>query len=148
MFQCYSLKSSHPRLLPQSPTVCSLHLCLFCCLAYRVIITIFLNSIYMSLLFKRNVGLRVRKKGNKTIRLTFWGDLLWPTHHAKCFHIYWVDQNVHSNFKSEWNFCPTQYLFFELTNHLDMANRWGNSGNSDRLYFWGLQNHCRWWLQP
>ena len=20
----------------------------------------------------------------------------------------------------------------------------GNSGNSDRLYFWGLQNHCRW----
>ena len=27
-------------------------------------------------------------------------------------------------------------------------NRWGNSGNSDRLYFGGLQNHCRWWLQP
>ena len=25
-----------------------------------------------------------------------------------------------------------------------MANRWGNSGNSVRLYFWGLQNHCRW----
>ena len=22
--------------------------------------------------------------------------------------------------------------------------RWGNSGNSDRLYFLGLQNHCRW----
>ena len=46
MFQRYSLKSSHPRLLPQSPKVCSLYLCLFCCLAYRVIITIFLNSIY------------------------------------------------------------------------------------------------------
>ena len=29
-----------------------------------------------------------------------------------------------------------------------MANRWRNSGNSDRLYFGGLQNHCRWWLQP
>ena len=25
-----------------------------------------------------------------------------------------------------------------------MANRRGNSGNSVRLYFWGLQNHCRW----
>ena len=25
-----------------------------------------------------------------------------------------------------------------------MANRWGNSGNSDRFYFGGLQNHCRW----
>ena len=24
----------------------------------------------------------------------------------------------------------------------------GNSGNSDRLSFLGLQNHCRWWLQP
>ena len=47
MFQCYSLKSSHPRLLPQSPKVCSLHLSLFRCLTYRVIITIFLNSIYM-----------------------------------------------------------------------------------------------------
>ena len=29
-----------------------------------------------------------------------------------------------------------------------MANRWGNNGNSDKLYFLGLQNHCRWWLQP
>ena len=26
-----------------------------------------------------------------------------------------------------------------------MTNRWGIAG---RLYFWGLQNHCRWWLQP
>ena len=24
-----------------------------------------------------------------------------------------------------------------------MANRWGKSRNSDRLYFLGLQNHCR-----
>ena len=23
-------------------------------------------------------------------------------------------------------------------------NRWGNSANSDRLYSFGLQNHCRW----
>ena len=29
-----------------------------------------------------------------------------------------------------------------------MGNRWVNSGNSVRLYFWGLQNHCKWWLQP
>ena len=25
-----------------------------------------------------------------------------------------------------------------------IANRWENSGNSVRLYFFGLQNHCRW----
>ena len=29
-----------------------------------------------------------------------------------------------------------------------MENRWGDSGSSVRLYFTGLQNHCRWWLQP
>ena len=38
MFQCYSLKSSHPHLLPQSPKVCSLYPCFFCCLPYRVIV--------------------------------------------------------------------------------------------------------------
>ena len=31
-----------------------------------------------------------------------------------------------------------------IWSHHFMANRWGNSGNSVRLYFWGLQNHCRW----
>ena len=47
MFQCHSPKSSHPLPLPQSPKDCSIHLCLFCCLAYRVVVTIFLNFIYM-----------------------------------------------------------------------------------------------------
>ena len=31
-----------------------------------------------------------------------------------------------------------------IRSHHFMGNRWGNSGNSVRLYFWGLQNHCRW----
>ena len=35
-----------------------------------------------------------------------------------------------------------------IWSHHFMANRWGNSGNSDRLNFLGLQNQCRWWLQP
>ena len=47
MFQCHSPISSHPCPLPQSPKDCSIHLCLSCCLAYRVIIIIFLNSIYI-----------------------------------------------------------------------------------------------------
>ena len=33
------------------------------------------------------------------------------------------------------------------SSHHFMGNRWGNSGNSDRLNFLGLQNYCRWWLQ-
>ena len=47
LFQCCSLRTSHPRLLPRSPKVCSVYLCLFFCFAYTVIINIFLNSIYM-----------------------------------------------------------------------------------------------------
>ena len=31
-----------------------------------------------------------------------------------------------------------------IRSHHFMGNRWGNSRNSVRLYFWGLQNHCRW----
>ena len=47
MLQCHSPKSSHPLPLPQSPKYGSIHLCLFFCLVYKVIVTIFLNSIYM-----------------------------------------------------------------------------------------------------
>ena len=31
-----------------------------------------------------------------------------------------------------------------ILSHHFMANRWGNNGNSDRLYFGGFQNHCKW----
>ena len=31
-----------------------------------------------------------------------------------------------------------------IQSHYFMANGWGNNVNSDRLYFLGLQNHCRW----
>ena len=35
-----------------------------------------------------------------------------------------------------------------IWSHHFMVNRFGNNGNSDRVYFLGLQNHCSWWLQP
>ena len=47
MFQRHSPISSHPHPLPQSPKDYSIHLCLFCYLTYKVIVTIFLNSMYM-----------------------------------------------------------------------------------------------------
>ena len=31
-----------------------------------------------------------------------------------------------------------------IRSHHFMGNRWGNSGNSVRLYFFGFPNHCRW----
>ena len=35
-----------------------------------------------------------------------------------------------------------------IWSHHFVAIRWGSNGNSDRLYFLGLQNHCRLWPQP
>ena len=52
----------------------------------------------------------------------------------------------------EWkSWLKTQYSNIEdhgICSHHFMTNRWGNNGNSDKLYFLGLQNHCRWWLRP
>ena len=31
-----------------------------------------------------------------------------------------------------------------IWSHHFMANKWVNNGNSDGLYFLGLQNHCKW----
>ena len=31
-----------------------------------------------------------------------------------------------------------------IQSHHFMANRWENNENSERLYIWGLQNHCGW----
>ena len=31
-----------------------------------------------------------------------------------------------------------------IRSHPFIGNRWGNSGNRVRLYFFGLQNHCKW----
>ena len=48
-YTCFNaILSDYPTLaLSQSPKVSSLHLCLFCCLTYRVIVTVFLNPICM-----------------------------------------------------------------------------------------------------
>ena len=49
--------------------------------------------------------------------------------------------------ESEKSWFKAQYSENEdhgIRSHHFMENRWGKSGNSVRLYFWGLQNHYRW----
>ena len=49
--------------------------------------------------------------------------------------------------ESEKNWLKTQHSENQdhgIRSHHFMANRWGNNGNSERFYFGGLQNHCRW----
>ena len=46
--------------------------------------------------------------------------------------------------ESEKNWLKTQHSENEdhgIWSHHFMENRWGNS---EKLYFWALQNHCRW----
>ena len=49
--------------------------------------------------------------------------------------------------ESEKNWLKAQHSENEdhgIWSHHFMGNRWRNSENSVRLYFGGLQNHCRW----
>ena len=66
-----------------------------------------------------------------------WSCTIWATGSSRtCFFWSWLKAQ-HSENKDHG-----------IWSHHFMANRWRNSGNSCRLYFLGLQNHCRWWLQP
>jgi len=49
--------------------------------------------------------------------------------------------------ESETHWLKTQHLKTEdlvIWSHHFVANRWGNNGNSERLYFLGIQSHCGW----
>ena len=54
--------------------------------------------------------------------------------------------------KEKWkSWLKTQYSknkYHAIQFHHFIGNRWGDNGNSDRLYFSGLQNHCWCCLQP
>ena len=59
-----------------------------------------------------------------------------------------LDENERGEWKSWLKVQHSENQDHGILSHHFIANRWGNSGNSDKLYFLGLQNHCRWWLQP
>ena len=43
---------------------------------------------------------------------------------------------------------PTPRIHPNSWSHYFMGNIWIYNGNSEKICFLGLQNHCRWWLQP
>ena len=59
-----------------------------------------------------------------------------------------LDEGERGEWKSWLKAQHSENEDYGIWSHHFMANKWGNSVNSGRLYFWGLQNHCRWWLQP
>ena len=96
-----------------------------------------------------------RAKANRVAREhTGHSKHLFPTIQEKTLH---TDITRWSTPKSEWLYSlqPKMEKLYTVSKnktgswfHHFMANRWGNNENSKRLYFGGLQNHCRWWLQP
>ena len=56
-----------------------------------------------------------------------------------------LDESERREWKSQLRTQHLENYDHDNQSHHFMANRWGNS---DRLSFSGLQNHCRWWLQP
>ena len=112
LFQCYSLKSSHPLLLPLSSKVCSLCLCLLCWPACRIVSTIFLDSIYTRLIYDICLSLSdllhsviidyrfihlIRTNSNAFLFIDEWYSIVYMYHnflihssadrHLGCFHV-------------------------------------------------------------
>ena len=72
---------------------------------------------------------------------------IWSQSAVSCFSFL-----AKSNERGEWkSWLKAQHSENEdrgIWSHHFMANRWRKNGNNERLYIFGLQNHCRWWLQP
>ena len=89
-----------------------------------------------------------------------------PTHHSSIIlkHLKCIILEAFLSSSSMWlaglrKALILVFLFFQwpldlsllrcgIWSHHFMTSRLGNSGKSDTFYFWGFQNHCRWWLQP
>ena len=64
----------------------------------------------------------------------------------------WTEESLVESEIWKWkSWLKTQHSKKEdhvIQTHHFIGERWRNNGDSDRLYFLGLQNHCRCWLQP
>ena len=90
MIRCCSLETSHPRLLPQSLKDSSINLCLFFCSAYRVMINIFLNSIYMCKIHILNMNNHMntaKNQGKQSGRMDIEGEEIESTRVLSCLLI-------------------------------------------------------------
>ena len=67
---------------------------------------------------------------------------------AESEEAFWANEPLDEGDRREWkSWLKTQHSKNEIhgiLSHHFMTNRWGKTGNSDRLYLLGLQNHHRW----
>ena len=89
--------------------------------------------------WKRSVFIPIPKGGQRVFKLLHY-----------CTHFTCKQSNAQNSLSQASTVCKprTKNEDNGTWSHHFMANRWGNNANRNRLYFLGLQNHCRWWLQP
>ena len=97
----------------------------------------------------RNAGLGETQAGIARRNIN---NLIGRWHHPNGRKWKGTEESLDESERAEWkSWLKNQHSKNEdhgKQSHHIMTNRWGNNGNSDRLYFLGLQNHCRCWLQP
>ena len=90
--------------------------------------------------------------GHKESDMTDWLTMICRWHHPYGRKWRGTKKSLDESESGEWkSWLKAQHSGNKdhgIRSHHFMGNRWGNSGNSVWLYFFGLQNHCRWWLQP
>ena len=59
-----------------------------------------------------------------------------------------LDKSEKEEWKSWLKVQHSENKDYGIHSHPFIANRWRIIRNSGKLYFEGLKNHCRWWLQP
>ena len=75
-----------------------------------------------------------------------WIQLFWR--YCACFLVS-LAQHICGVYSYKWNCWVLGWNSDHgIRSHHFVANRWGNNGNGERLYFSGLQNLSRCWLQP
>ena len=79
-------------------------------------------------------------------RGTEWGSMCMAPFEGGRHYLHYLHQSLASGQTIGRKHSPShhQKIGLKIQSHHSMGNRWGNSGNSVRVYFLGLQNHCRW----
>ena len=93
----------------------------------------------------RNAGLEEAQAGIKIAgrninNLRYADDTLMAESEEELKSLFMKVKDESENFGLKLNIQKTNIM----ASHYFMANRWENNGNSDKFYFLGLQNHCRW----
>ena len=93
----------------------------------------------------RNAGLdeaqaRIKIAGRNINNLRYADDtsLMAESKELEC-----LDESERGGWKSWLKTQHSKNEYHSIWSHYFMANRRENNGNSDQLYFGGLQNHCR-----